>query len=85
MPGAAEVPFLATRLVEFSSRPSPQAVVWLELVPTARPRGADEALGDAGLHTNTGYARRELCPKGISDRSIARARAERKPGQLTPN
>src|ERR1700674_134482 len=52
--------------------------------PLAPTRGADDGLGDAGLHTKTGYARRELCPKGISDRPTARARAEGKPGRDTP-
>ena len=40
-------------------------MVWLGLVPLLKTevnfRVADEALGDAGLHTNTGDARRELC------------------------
>jgi hypothetical protein len=49
-----------------------------------RPIGVNEDRGDAGLHTNTGDARRELCPKGISDRPTARARAEGQPGQQTP-
>jgi hypothetical protein len=64
LPGSHSSPpvFLATRSVEFDADHHVQAVVWLELAPTARLRGADEALGDAGLHTNTGYSRRELYP-----------------------
>jgi hypothetical protein len=74
---------------------STMASTWNEYLRLTRPtiafkrwssldKGADEALGDAGLHTNTGDARRELCPKGISDRPTARVRAEGKLGQQTP-
>src|SRR5262245_58812936 len=49
-------------------------------IPRRRPkRHASRWTADAGLLTNTGYARRELGPRGTSDRSIARACAERKP------
>ena len=46
--------FLTAGNAEFKADHRVKAVVWLELVPTARHIGADEALGDAGLHTNTG-------------------------------
>jgi len=38
------------------------AVVGFETVPPA-PIGANEDRADAGQHTNTGDARRELCPE----------------------
>jgi hypothetical protein len=59
------------------------ARVGFETVPAA-PSGANEDRADAGQPNNTGDARRELCPKGISDRPTARARAEGQPGQQTP-
>ena len=84
MPGAAEVPFLATRHVEFSSRPSPQAVVWLELVPTARRKAlmklSEMPVSSLTPETHGG----NFAPRGISDRPTARARAEGKPEQYTP-
>jgi hypothetical protein len=46
--------FLTAGNTEFKADRRAKAVVWLELVPTARHKGADEALGDAGLQTNTG-------------------------------
>ena len=60
------------------------ARVGFETVPAAPRRVANEDRADAGQHNNTGDARRELCPKGISDRPTARARAEGQPGQQTP-
>jgi hypothetical protein len=78
------VQFLTAGNTEFKGDHRVKAVVSLELVPLLARKGADEALRDAGLHTNTGDARRELCPKGISDRPTARARAEGKPGHDTP-
>jgi hypothetical protein len=47
------VSFLATRAIVFTADPS------IRFDPTARSlRSADEALGDAGLHTNTGTKNR---------------------------
>ncbi len=60
------------------------AQVGFETVPAAQ-ESANEDRADAGQHINTGHARRELCPKGISDRPIARARAEGQPGLSTPD
>ena len=81
--GAARVKF-PTAGKEFKADLAMYAVVGFETVPPA-PIGANEDRGDAGLHINTGDARRELCPKGISDRPIARARAEGQPGLSTPD
>ena len=87
--GAARVILQICRLFPTvaKSRSTPilamNAVVGFETVPPA-PIGANEDRADAGQHINTGDARRELCPKGISDRPTARARAEGQPGQQTP-
>jgi hypothetical protein len=54
------VKFLTAGNTEFKADHRVKAVVWLELVPTARHIGADEALGDAGLHTNTGNKKSRL-------------------------
>ena len=75
MSGAALVRSQATRHFEFKVDLAMDARVGIGTVPAAPP-GVNEVQADAGQHTNTGDARRELCPKGISDRPTARARAE---------
>jgi hypothetical protein len=59
--GAAEVQFLTAGKNQFKADFAMNAQVGLSTVPAA-PMAQNEGLGDAGLHTNTGDARRELCP-----------------------
>jgi len=58
--GAAEAKFLTAGNTEFKADHRVKAVVWLGLVPLLASKGADEALGDAGLHTNTGTKKSRL-------------------------
>jgi hypothetical protein len=52
------VEILTAGNVEFKADHRAIAVVWLELVPLLARKGADEALGDAGQHKNTGNKNR---------------------------
>ena len=57
--GAARVKFPTAGNVEFKADLAMHARVGLSTVPAA-PQGANEGLGDAGLHTNTGNKKSRL-------------------------